>query len=716
MSVADWIVHRRRSALLTVVVGAAVAAGILLLPAPTPAEPVSTTGLSTKYESTVAAQRQAELPRSDVAPAVVVLSRPDAGRLDPAQRAALPQVAAALEPFAVGGIPVAPPQVSDDGTVALVAVSLAVTADVEATSTKIADLRAGLDKELPKGLQAEVTGPPAITADLAAIFDGADVRLLGATVLVVAVLLLLTYRSPVLWLLPLLVVGVTEQSALKLADHALALLGIAPDPSAQGITSVLVFGAATNYALLLIARFREELRRHETTFAAMRRALPRSAEAVLASGGTVVLAVGTLLLSDTASNRAIGGSAVVGVLLAMAAALLVLPALLVLAGRRVFWPFVPRFGDAPTEGRVWGRLGAAVARRPRTVALVAAAGLLALATGTLGLQTGLTQSEQFRAQPEAIAGAQTLASAFPAGTSEPVAALTTPQAAPQVAAAAARIDGVASARVGLTSPSTAQVDVVLGAEPGTDASDAAVRAVRSAVRQVPGADAVVGGSVAGNLDRDAAAGRDARLLIPLILVLVAVVLVAVLRCLVAPAVIMLSVVTSFGAALGGSWLLLRYVLDLPPLDPLVLLLSFLFLVALGVDYSIFLVTRAREGARTSGTREGMLTAVRVTGGVITSAGIVLAAVFAVLGVLPLIVLTQIGIIVCVGVLLDTLVVRTLVVPAVAIALGDRFWWPSRLTAGATSTATSRSPVAPAAPGRLDDDESPAVTTGSRGHT
>ncbi len=715
MSVADWIVHRRRSALLTVVVGAAVAAGILLLPAPTPAEPVSTTGLSTKYESTVAAQRQAELPRSDVAPAVVVLSRPDGRRLDPAQRGALPQVAAALKPFALGGIPVAPPQVSTDGTVALVAVPLAVTADVEATSTKIADLRAGLDKELPKGLQAEVTGPPAITADLAAIFDGADVRLLGATVLVVAVLLLLTYRSPVLWLLPLLVVGVTEQSALKFADHALALLGIAPDPSAQGITSVLVFGAATNYALLLIARYREELRRHETTFAAMCRALPRTAEAVLASGGTVVLAVGTLLLSDTASNRAIGGSAVVGVLLAMAAALLVLPALLVLAGRRVFWPFVPRFGDAPTKGRVWGRLGAAVARRPRAVALVAAAGLLALATGTLGLQTGLTQSEQFRAQPEAIAGAQTLASAFPAGTSEPVAVLTTPQAAPQVAAAAARIDGVASARVGLTSPSTAQVDVVLGAEPGTDASDAAVRAVRSAVRQVPGADAVVGGSVAG-LDRDAAAGRDARLLIPLILVLVAVVLVAVLRCLVAPAVIMLSVVTSFGAALGGSWLLLRYVLDLPPLDPLVLLLSLLFLVALGVDYSIFLVTRAREGARTSGTREGMLTAVRVTGGVITSAGIVLAAVFAVLGVLPLIVLTQIGIIVCVGVLLDTLVVRTVVVPAVAIALGDRFWWSSRLTEGATGTATSRSPVAPAAPGRLCDDESPAVTTGSRGRT
>ncbi len=678
MSIFDHVLRRRRSAALTLLAAVALVTGVLLLPAPTPAKPVSSTGLSASYESTVAERRQADLPRSDVAPAVVVLSRPGGEPLDPAQRAALAQVSTDLEPYALPGAGVSPPQLSKDGTVALVAVPLALSGDNKRTAKEVGDLRAAVARDLPEGLKAEVTGAPAITADLAAVFDGANVRLLGATALVVALLLLITYRSPVLWLLPLIVVGATEQTALKLADQALALLDIAPDPSAQGITSVLVFGAATNYALLLIARYREELRQYESAYAAMRHALPRTAQAVLASGGTVVLAVGTLLLSDTASNRALGASAVVGVLLAMSSALIVLPALLVLVGRRVFWPFVPRFGDAPTEGKVWGRLGEAVARRPRTVAVAATAVLLALASGVLGIQTGLTQSELFRSQPEAIAGEQTLASAFPAGTSDPVAVLTTPQVAGAVATAAGRVDGVASARVGLESGRSAQVDVVLTAAPGTDASDRAVRAVRTAVRQVPGSDAVIGGSVAKTLDTNAAAARDARLLIPLILVLVALVLVAVLRCLVAPAVLMLSVVTSYGAALGASWLLFRHVLGFPPLDPLVLLLSFLFLVALGVDYSIFLVTRAREVSQSEGTREGMITAVRVTGGVITSAGILLASVFAVLGVLPLIVLTQIGIIVFVGVLLDTLVVRTVVVPAVAIALGDRFWWPSHL--------------------------------------
>lgn len=692
MTIFDQVLRGRRTAALTLLAAIVIVTGVMLLPAPTPAEPVSTTGLSTAYESTVAERRQADLPTSDVAPAVVVLSRTGGGSLDPAQRDALPQVAKALEPFALPGAGVAPPQLSDDGTVALVAVPLALTGDNEKTSSDVADLRAGVAKALPDGLTAQVTGAPAILADLAAVFEGANVRLLGATALVVALLLLITYRSPFLWLLPLIVVGATEQTALKLADQTLALLDIAPDPSAQGITSVLVFGAATNYALLLIARYREELRRHDSAYAAMQQALPRTAEAVLASGGTVVLAVGTLLLSDTASNRALGASATVGVLLAMTTALLVLPALLVLVGRRVFWPFVPRFGDAPTEGKVWGRLGEAVAHRPRTVAIAATAGLLALAANVLSLQTGLTQSEQFRSQPEAIAGEQTLSSAFPAGISDPLAVLTTPTSAPAVAAAAGRVENVASARVGLMSERTAQVDVVLTAEPGTDASDRAVQAVRSAVQQVPGAEPVIGGSVAEALDKDAAAARDARLLIPLILVLVALILVAVLRCVVAPAVIMLSVVISYGAALGASWLLFRHVLGLPPLDPLVLLLSFLFLVALGVDYSIFLVTRAREVARTQGTREGMLTAVRVTGGVITSAGILLASVFAVLGVLPLIVLTQIGIIVFVGVLLDTLVVRTVLVPAVAIALGDRFWWPSRLTEHAEPPPARDAPV------------------------
>ncbi|WNV75758.1 MMPL family transporter [Geodermatophilus sp. DSM 44513] len=670
------LVTRRRRAWAVLVLYLAAAAAVLLAPAPDQVAPPSSSGLPDDYQSAQAERLQAQLPQTGVEPVLAVVSRSDGGALSPADLAAA-QEAAAAGAGAAGSTVAGPPDVSPDGAVAVLVVPLDTTGGDEAVADRVAALREAVGADLPGGLTVQVTGGPAFGADLLRVFEGADTTLLLVTAAVVAVLLLVTYRSPVLWIVPLAVVATAEQATLALLDQVLPRLGLAYDGSTVGITSVLVFGAATDYALLLIARYREQLRVTADRFAAMRTAVARTAEAILASGGTVVLACLTLLLATREGSRALGAAAALGVAVAVVAGLVVLPCALVLCGRGLFWPLVPRVGSRGTEGRVWGRLGEGVARAPRLVAALGIAVLALLSVGGLGLQTGLSQVEQLRAEPESVLGARTLAGAFPAGSAEPVAVLTTTAAAPAVADAAAGVEGVASAAVGLGGPEVTQVDVVLDAEPGSAASETAVRELREAVAAVPDAGAAVGGSEATAVDLADAEARDRLVVIPLVLVLVAAVLVALLRSLVAPLLLVLTVVASYAASVGASWLLFTTVWDFPALDEGVLLLSFLFLVALGVDYNIFLVTRAREEAARLGTRAGVLTALRVTGGVITSAGILLAAVFAVLGVLPLVTLTQIGVIVCVGVLLDTLLVRTVIVPALAFWLGDRFWWPGR---------------------------------------
>lgn len=689
MSVFTRVARGRLAAWLTVAAALVFGAAVFVLPKPDNPAAVSATGLSVEWQSTQVERLQDQLPSRDVQPAIVVVSRADRAALTEADRAALAGQSGDLGQFAVGGR-VSPPQVSPDGTVALVAVPLSTAGGQEAVAERIDQLRASLD-DAPAGLNVEVTGGPAFATDLTKVFAGADTTLLAVTAGVVALLLLITYRSPFLWIAPLVVVAATEQLTLRALDTVVPAVGInLPGGAVTGIASVLVFGAATNYALLLIARYREELRREEDRFVAMRAAQRRVAEPILASGSTVVLGVLTLLLSEQELNRALAVACATGVVLAMLSALFVLPAVLVIFGRGLFWPFVPRVGGEIREGRLWGRLGAAVERRPVPVALLATLLLAGLALGGLGIRTGLSETEQFRVKPEAVAGAETLARSFPAGTTQPVAVLTTPSAVRAVADTAAGVPGVASARPGEAGAQVAQVDVVLEAEPGTEAASRAVEALRDAVAAVPGSappavegapafdGAVVGGNVAATYDENEANGKDLRLILPIILLLVGAVLVLLLRGLVAPLLLVLTVIASFFASIGASWLLFDHVLDMPALDSGVLLLAFVFLVALGVDYNIFLVTRAREDARRSGTRAGMLSALRVTGGVITSAGVLLAAVFAVLGVLPLILLTQIGIIVCIGVLLDTLLVRTVLVPALAFTLGDRFWWPGRI--------------------------------------
>ena len=686
MSRLTALVASPRRASTTLALGIAAVAAVLSLPSGQSVAPESSSGLPASFNSVQAERLQSQLPTTGVEPVFAVISRADGAPL------AQQDVAATVRRVSDGSGPVASsPEVSPDGTVAVQLIPVSTTGGDEKVAERVEALRTSFDQGLPELVQVQLTGGPAFTTDLTAVFDGADVNLLLATVAVVALLLLITYRSPILWIVPLLVVAAAEQVTLRLVEDALARLSLASDGSTTGITSVLVFGAGTDYALLLIARYREQLRVSGSTFEAMRAALSRTAEAILASGWTVVLACLTLLLTRLEGTRALGVAAAIGVGVAMVAALVVLPCALVVCGRRLFWPFVPKVGSLSTDGRAWDGLGRAVAQRPRLIAGTGLALLAVLATGGLGLKTGLSQTEQLRAEPESVVGAKTLAAAFPAGAAEPVAVMAAPDAVAEVREAVTAVPGVASVRPGPAGPDVAQIDVVLAAEPGTEESFAIIRDLRATLADVEGG-ARVGGSVATALDLQEVQEQDRRTVIPLVLALVAVVLVVLLRSLLAPVLLVLTVVASYFASVGASWLLFTTVLDYPALEGGVLLLSFLFLVALGVDYNIFLVTRAREEAARVGTRAGMLIALRVTGGVITSAGILLAAVFAVLGVLPLVTLTQIGVIVCVGVLLDALLVRTVIVPALAISMGERFWWPARVSPTQRPPASQQSPA------------------------
>ena len=567
---------------------------------------------------------------------------------------------------------------AEDGTAAIAAIPVTSTSATD-NIDKVEDLRDQLRKDAPDGITVEVTGPAGIQADIGQVFDGANFRLLLSTAGVVALLLIITYRSPTLWLVPLIVVGIADRFSAIVATNVLELTGVAWDESTVGILSVLVFGAGTDYALLLISRYRDELKKEDSRHLAMARAVSRTAEAVASSAVTVVLGLLTLLLSVIPTTRGLGLACAVGVVIAATFALVVLPAALVLFGRWVFWPKVPHVGDTvlvDSDTSLWHRVGSAVARRPRTFVVATIVALAALASGTLSITTGLDPSDQFLQKPEAISAAERLGESFPAGTSDPLQVVTRDEPK-QVLTAVEDVDGVSSARITTTGDGVARIDAVPDAEPGSDAAQAIVVDVRGAVADFT--DTHVGGGDAEAVDAKDYAARDRLLILPLILLLVLGALLLLLRSLVAPLLLVATVVATYAASMGASWWLFQGVFGFEAMDTGVPLLAFLFLVALGVDYNIFLVTRAREEAREHGTRDGMLRALTATGGVITSAGILLAAVFAVLGVLPLVVLAQLGAIIFVGVLLDTLVVRTVLVPALALTLGERFWWPRKVS-------------------------------------
>ena len=647
--------------------------------------PTATASLPIGSDSLAAAELRAELPETEGSAAVVLYASDDALTPD---EVALVQERAQTLPGATG----APATVSQDGTAATVVVPV-TTDDATETADVVTDLRAAAKADLPDGLTAQVTGPAAIQADLAAVFDGANVRLLAATASVVALLLVITYRSPVLWLVPLTVVGVADQTAAVLATHTLAFVDVQWDESTIGILSVLVFGAGTDYALLLISRYRDELRVTQDRRDAMAHALRRTTEAVLSSASTVVLGLLTLLLSLFPATRGLGLACAVGVLVAAAFVLVVLPAALVVFGRWVFWPKVPHVGQASlAESRsFWRRVGDVVARRPAAFVMVTVALLAVAAGGITQIRTGLDGADQFLSKPEAIAAGERLAESFPAGSADPVVVVSRTDDGEGLADTVAAVDGVSSARAVASGNGVSEVAAVMAADPGSDAAEATVLAIRDAVAGIP--ETHVGGTEAEAMDSADASARDRAVIFPLILVLVLVALGLLLRSVVAPVVLVATVVATYLASLGISWVLFTEVFGFDRLDDGVPLLAFVFLVALGVDYNIFLVTRAAEEARGHGSRQGMLRALAATGGVITSAGILLAAVFAVLGVLPLVVLAQLGVVICVGVLLDTLVVRTVLVPAIALILGDRFWWPRRVG----PLDPHAGPAAPAAP-------------------
>lgn len=586
------------------------------------------------------------------------------------------QAAGGPPPGVVGDYPVIP---AEDGTAAISVLALDAPTATDSQEV-VTQLRTDLADGAPEGITAQVTGPAAIEADLASVFDGANITLLGATATVVALLLIVTYRSPVLWVIPLLVVGVADQVAATAATYALKAVSIPWDESTIGILSVLVFGAGTNYALLLISRYRDELRRHTSRHEAMAVALRRAAEAIIASASTVVVGVLCLLLSAFPSTRGLGLACAVGVLVAMAFVLVVLPGALVLFGRWIFWPQVPREGQPVlAESRsLWRRIGDRVAKAPAAYIAGTLVLLAAMAFGLTQIRSGLAPEDQFLQTPEAITAAERLGDSFPAGTSDPLVVVTRGDEAQleELVGVVGDIEGVTQATPVEPVDGIGQVQVVLDADPGSEEAEAAVVELRGAVDGY--AETYVTGGDASALDEGEGNLRDRFVVLPLILVLVLLALMALLRSVLAPVILIASVVTTFCAALGVSWWLFTGVFGFAAIDAGMPLLAFLFLVALGVDYNIFLITRTLEEAGEHGTRDGVLRALGATGGVITSAGILLAAVFAVLGVLPLVVLAQLGVVICIGVLLDTLVVRTVLVPAIVRVLGERFWWPRRV--------------------------------------
>ena len=652
-----------------------------------------TANLPTDAESAQAARLQESLGAAEFTPAIVVFDRGGARLTVEDQRAVATKVEE-LSSLAAPGQQVFP-VFAEDGAAAFIGVPLATDTPEQELEKPITAIRELSEKDLPDGLEASTTGGPAFIVDLSKVFDGADVRLLVTTAGVVALLLLITYRSPWLWLVPLSVVGVADQVAAAMVAVGTKVFPFSTDGASVGITSVLVFGAGTNYALLLIARYREELRQVENRYEAMRIALSQAAPAILASSGTVVLALLCLGFADNPTSRNIGFGGAIGIVVAVVYALVVLPAAMTLFGRRLFWPFVPHVGQPePTETGFWSKVASSVTRRPVLVSVVGLLALVVLALPLTGVKAGLSQTEQFRATPESVTGQEVLAEHFPAGSSQPTSVLTSTADADAVRRVVADVDGVQNVDAGGSKDETAVLSVVLTAEPASDAAFRAVEAIRVAAQDVDPA-VLVGGPDAESLDARDAASRDQKLIIPMILLVVLLVLLALLRSIVAAVLLVATVVATFAASLGASWWAFTHWFGFPALDLSVPLLSFLFLVALGVDYNIFLTTRAKEEAEEHDTTRAISIALAVTGGVITSAGILLAAVFAVLGVLPLITLTQIGVIVGFGVLLDTLLVRSVIVPALVALLGRRFWWPGHLSRrehdlpGAAGAAGSR---------------------------
>ncbi|WP_430869029.1 MMPL family transporter [Demequina aurantiaca] len=674
--------------------------------------------LPASAESTEAAALHEQFVPSDTIPGLFVVD----GVTSPEDVATVEAFAAEAGDTVIEGDPegrtvndllVAPATVvpSEDGEAVLVAFNLDAALFEESIGEEtlgeaFASTVRAVWAEQDTELNGYLTGPVGLTADLVAAFAGIDGILLIVALVVVLIILLIVYRSPVLPF-AVLITAMIALTAAIIAVYAMAKADVITlNGQSQGIMFILVVGATTDYALLLVARYREELQRHESPYTAMGVAWRRSLEPIAASAGTVVLGLLVLLLSDLKSNASLGPAGAIGIIAAFVAALTLLPALLLIGGkhaRGVFWPKRPVFAgeDVKEENSieavekragVWGRVSRGVDARPRRTWIGAAAVLLIMAAGLFGLKAdGLGQRDVFTGEVESTTGFDVLEAHFDAGQSSPIRIFVPEGDAAQVLEEVEAVDGVTSAYV-LTESVAQGAPPMAGDEPPivvdgmveinavTEVSSASkeatvtVQEVRDVVHPISD-QALVGGQAAESLDTKITTDRDIKIIIPVILLVIFVVLVMLLRAVLTPFLIVLANILSFAAALGLSSLLFNHVFGFPGMDPATPLLGFVFLVALGVDYSIFLMSRAREESLQHGTREGVRRALAVTGGVITSAGIVLAATFAALGVIPLIFLAQIAVIVGLGVLIDTLIVRSLLVPGLVSDMGRISWWP-----------------------------------------
>ncbi len=624
------------------------------------------------------------------------------------------------------------PAYSQDGTTGSLSVPLVASrGGTDLTGPELSDGEKTIIKIAqtgnPPGLAAHSAGAGGLLVAFIDSFEGIDGKLLGIAGIVVIVLLLLVYRSPILWIFPLF----SAVMALGLSSFVIYLLAkndiITLNGQSQGILSVLVIGAGTDYALLLISRYREELHDYDSRVDAMIRAWRGAAPAIFASACTVVIGLLCLLVSELNSNRGLGPVCAIGIASTLFVMLFFLPVALVIFGRWIFWPRLPRVDhavDIATHG-VWGKVAAGVGRHPRRVWAVAAVVLFGAVALVPGLRTnGLQITDGFTNTPDAVVGQHIYDAKFDQGAGTPAVITANAGQAAAVIDAASKVKGVATtpgsvclqpdyaklaaavkaggaqlARGGGCLPTALSVSPIGGrtvinaqltasydSQPAYDA----IKALRQAVHAVPGAGAQVGGQAAIQLDTLDASARDSRVIIPLVLVVILIVLMILLRAILAPLLLIATVVLSFTATLGICSVFFNHIFDFAGADPSFPLFAFIFLVALGIDYNIFLMTRVREETLQFGTRSGVLRGLSVTGGVITSAGMVLASTFAVLGVLPIVFLAEIGFAVAFGVLMDTFIVRSLLVPALSYDIGRRIWWPSKL-------ATAEQP-GPARPG------------------
>ena len=541
------------------------------------------------------------------------------------------------------------------------------------------------------GVTIHMAGFGGQAADSAEAFEGIDTNLILITLLVVIVILLITYRSPILWLLPIISAVVAYSVSGGVVYLFAKYADLTVNGQSQAIMGILVIGAGTDYALLLTARYREELRRHEDRHEAMAFALHRAAPAILASAATVAAGMLCLVIADLNSTAGLGPVNAVAVAVTYLVMVTLLPALLVIFGRWMFWPKRPGFGTPePTSSGFWARVGKSISLRPRKVWVVTTGILLLACLGLFKLDpSGLSTEEQYTKEFDSIKGQTLLIDHGLEDNSNTVQITTNTDALSDVEAAIGEVDG-------LGEPTPAQdigngrsyFEATIGADVSSTAAFDIVENTRDAVHDVDGADGLVGGGSAFWLDTKIASERDNKVIIPVVLVVVFLILMLLLRALISPLLLMATVVLSFGAALGISTLLFTEVFTRAPIfevnegfahtDAGFPLFAFVFLVALGIDYNIFLMTRVREEAGNHGTRQGSLIALSSTGGVITSAGVVLAATFLVLGSLPLVFLAQLGVAVALGVLLDTLIVRSVLVTALNLDIGDKIWWPSKL--------------------------------------